>query len=119
MEKAVGICVVYANGKTYRTKPGAKLSLGGFNRQALIGDGQVNTYSEAPVPSMVSGEFTVVSSTDIQEINDLVDATIVFSTDAGPKYTIRQAFCSKPCELSAGEGALSFELQGPPGTQTS
>jgi len=119
MEKAVGIAVVYANGKTYRTKPGAKYNSGGWNRTALVGDGAVNAYSEMPVASMVSGEFTLTSSVDIEEINSIVNGTIVFSTDIGSKYTIGEAFTSKPCELTAGEGALSFEFQGKPGTQTS
>lgn len=119
MEKAVGIAIVYANGKTYRTKPGAKYNSGGFNRTLLVGDGQINSYTELPVPSMISGEFTCTSTTDIQELNDLVNATIIFAADTGQKYTVAEAVCSKPVELTAGEGALAFEFQGKPGTQTS
>lgn len=118
MEKAVGNATIYANSKTYRTKPGAKLMLGGYSRNALVGDQAVTSYSEMPVPASVTGEFTCTSTTDISEINDIVNGTIVFATDVGTKYTIRSAFCSKPCELSAGEGALSFEFMGPPGIQT-
>lgn len=118
MEKVVGIAVIYVNSKTYKSKPGAKYNPGGYNRTPLVGDGAVNGYSEMPTPAMVSGEFTCTSGTDIDELNNVVNGTIVYSTDVGTKYTIRQAFCSKPCELTAGEGALNFEFQGPPGTQT-
>lgn len=118
-EKATGFATVYANGKTYRTKAGAKLMTGGYNRTVLVGDGSVNSYSETPVPSMMSGEFTHTSTVDIAEINAIVNGTIIFSCDNGVKFTMRDAACTKPCELTAGEGALSFEFQGPPITQTS
>lgn len=110
MERTVGTATVYCNGRTFYTRPGAKLTFGTPNRTPLVGDGRIATYSEMPTAATVTCEFTATSSTDIVEIGNLVGATVVYSSDIGAKWVLRDAVSQKSPELTAGEGAVAVEF---------
>lgn len=110
--KVTGTCVIRMNGKSLRSESGATMSLGGFERADRYADHGLLGYSEKPIAAMVSGNLAHTSATDLQEIMDAVDVTIIFETDTGVRYTMRNAFCTKPPELTSGEGQVSFEFKG-------
>lgn len=111
MAKVTGIVKVFVNGKLFRSKPGAKLTTGGFKRDAVVGNGGVFGYSEEPVASELDCTLAHMADTDIPELNALVDATLRFETDTGQTLLVTNAFTSEPCQLSGG-GDLTLKMMG-------
>lgn len=111
MPQVTGIVKVYINGKLHRVKEGAKLILGGKERTAVVGH-SVYGYGEKVVPG--SCEFTIAHTADLdlQELADMVGATVRFETDTGLSYLINNAFTTKPPELTGGEGDVAMEMMG-------
>ena len=111
--QVTGIVRVFLNGSLQRSKEGAKLNLGGYERTAQTGHG-VYGYSEKVVPASV--EFTIAHTVDddLEELANLTGATVRFECDSGVTYMIANAFTTKPPELTGGEGDCAIEMQGDP-----
>jgi len=116
MAQVTGIVKVYLNGSLKRSKEGAKLTFGGYERTPVVGH-SVYGYSEKAAPAMV--EFTIAhtADTDLQELADMVDATVKFETDTGLSYLVNNAFVTKPPELTGGEGDVAIEMAGDPAVE--
>lgn len=112
MAQVTGIVKVYVDGKMLRSKPGAKLKLGGMKRDAVVGH-SVYGYSEEPVASELDATLAHMSDTDVRELSDISDATLRFETDTGDIYSVANAWTSEPCELSGG-GDVSLKMMGQP-----
>lgn len=117
--KVTGTCIIRVDGKSVRSKPGAKIMFGGQERSEEVADGQIIGYFEKPVASQVTWTMAHTSDTNIDQINQMIDSTIAFETDAGPVYTIRSAFLTKPCELTGDGNGVSCEAKGQAAVQTS
>jgi hypothetical protein len=112
MAQVTGIVKLYVNGKMLRSKPGAKLKVGGMKRDAVVGH-SVYGYVEEPVASELDATLAHMSDTDARELSDLTEQTLRFETDTGQTYTVNGAWTSEPCELSGG-GDLTLKMMGPP-----
>ena len=113
MSQVTGIVQVKVDGTLLRSKEGAKLMLGGRTRTAVSGY-KLYGYSEKFEPASVEFTLAHVGGDDLVGISAKVSSTIEFITDTGDTYLIANAFCTKPAELSDGEGDVSFEFQGDP-----
>ena len=113
-EQVTGVAIVRVDGASLRSKEGAKLVFGGFERTPVYADGVLIGFSAKPTAAMVTATLAHTSSSDLAAIRDTVDATILFETDTGTTYTIRGAFCTKPPELTGGEGDVAVEYAGQP-----
>ena len=118
MSQVTGTVVVRLNGNTLRSESGAKLDLGGFERTDRYADHSLLGYSQKPIASMCSCTLAHTAQTDLQAIMDTVDATLIFETDTGKRYTIRNAFCTKPPTLTGGEGQVEVEFKGQPAVES-
>lgn len=116
MPQVTGIVKVFLNGTLQRSKEGASLSIGGFERTAQVGH-SVYGYSEKPAPSEIEFTLAHLADTDLEELRDLVDATVRFETDTGVNFTIRKAFVTAPPKVTGGEGDVEVTMQGPPAVQ--
>ncbi len=116
-KQVTGIVYVHANGRLLNSKEGAKLNLGGKERTPVVANGRVIGYSEKVVPAMVECTLPHTADEDIIALNALVDATVTFGTDTGVTFLVANAFTTKPCELTGGEGDVSLELAGDPAIQ--
>ncbi len=113
-----GTIVIKMNGKSLRCKEGAgELDFGGYEREAVIADGEVIGPTQKPAPAKVKGTFVHTNDTDMAELADARDVTILFITDTGPKYTVRNAFSTKPPVLKAG-GEIDHEFAGKPAVKS-
>lgn len=113
MAQVTGIIFAHVNGKLLRVKEGAKLNTGGKERTAQTGH-KVYGYSEKIVPAQFEGTIAHTADTDIDEMNGYVGATVTFECDSGVSYLMANAFTTKPCELTGGDGDLTLEMQGDP-----
>lgn len=113
-ERVTGTCIVRINGRSIRSKDGAKLDMGGEDRTPQYADGRLIGFSSKPRAAMVTATLAHTSSSDLAAIRDTVDATIVFESDTGVRYTVRGGFATRPPELTGGEGDVSVEFAGDP-----
>ncbi len=113
-EQVSGSVIIRVNGQSIRSKDGAKLTLGGKERTPQYADGQLIGYSEKPIAAMVTATLAHTSATDLIAIRDMVDVSGIFETDTGVRYSIRGMFCTKPPELTGGEGDVAVEFAGSP-----
>jgi hypothetical protein len=111
MAKVTGIVKVYLNGQLQRSKEGAKLVTGGFERTMVTGH-SVYGYSEKTAPSQIEFTLAHMADTDIAALNNMVDATVRFETDVGLTYLCTGMVTTKPVELTGGEGDVAVEMMG-------
>ena len=112
-QQVSGIVFVKIDGAVQRSKPGAKLMMGGVERTAIIANGKVVGFAEKGVAATVSFTLAHKGGDDLIALQDSIDSTLEFETDTGDTYVVSPAFASKPAELSDGEGDVAFEFQGP------
>jgi hypothetical protein len=111
--KLTGIVTIKVDGEIMRSKEGAKLSLGGKERTAQTGN-KVYGFTEKLVPSMCEFTLAHAGGDDLIGLQNSVDTTLEFETDTGDTYMIRDAFSTKPAELTGGEGDVAMEFSGQP-----
>lgn len=112
--QVTGTVVVRLNGASIRSESGAQLSMGGFERAPRFADHGLLGFSKKPVESTITCTLAHTAQTDLQAINETENATLIFETDTGVTYTVRNAWCSKPPELTGGEGQVAVEFKGSP-----
>lgn len=108
-----GFAIVKVNGKSPRTIK-ASLKWGGYKRTAVKADGVVIGPQKKPQECEVDCTFAHTSDFDMQILADAENVTILFQSDVGPKYTIRNAWSEDGPELDADAGEVKIKFQGPP-----
>lgn len=87
-----GRATITYNGKRLRTREGATLGLGGTTRTPeALDDGTVG-YSEATAAPELNCTVPLTQDLDIEELRNLKDANVVFESDTGKGWVIRDAF---------------------------
>jgi len=110
--QVTGIVKIDIDGKLLRSKPGAKLKVGGKKRDAVVGH-EVYGFVEEPVAAELDCTIAHMSSDDAVDMSKKTGATVRFECDTGQVYNIRNAWVSEPCEVAAG-GDMSLKMMGPP-----
>lgn len=110
--QVTGIVQIFVDGTMLRSKPGAKLKLGGMKRDAVVGH-SVYGYTEEPVPSELDATIAHMADTNVREMSDWDNVTLRFVTDSGDEYDVSGAWTSEPCELTGG-GDVSLKMMGQP-----
>lgn len=114
--KLSGRAFVRINGDLLPTLEGAKINVGGMEREEVIGP-TVLGFVEKPVAAVVECNIAHDSTTDLMALREITDATITFETDTGLTYMVAPAWITKPPELTAGGAEVALEFKGPPATQ--
>lgn len=104
-----GRAFVTVAGKRLASKEGAKLGFGNMERTADMGDAGVLGYKEKPSVPYVECTIAHNADTSLQELADIVDATVSFDTDTKRSYVLRNAWSAKVLEMDKGEVAVRFE----------
>lgn len=109
--KITGRAFITYDGKRLKTESGATLNPGGSNRSSVMGGGEVHGFQEEDVaPSMECNVFHN-KETSLRELSDITDATVLFETDTGRQYILRDAFTTEPCTLNAGDGTVPLKME--------
>lgn len=104
MAKLFGIAEIHVPGiGKLRSKPGAKVNLGGVTRKPVI-SGQVDGFVEEPVAPFIECEISMKAGTELSGFKKMTDETIQFHCDTGQKYALLHAWCENPPELKSGAG---------------
>lgn len=106
--KVTGRVFISVNGERMRSKEGAKLNIGGAEREAVVGDDSIHGYTEKLTAPSIEATFSHMADTDLKKLADLTDASVQFECDTGRVYVLRNAWNAKPPELSKGEVGVLF-----------
>lgn len=109
MTQVAGKAYITINGKRLRSKEGAKLNTGGIERDPAVSDSGVDGYTEKVATPQVDCTINYTSDISLQEIQNFKDGTLTFETDIGKIFTLKDAWCAKPPELTKGEVTLVFQ----------
>lgn len=108
MAQITGRAFIAVNGTRLRSREGAKLSFGGVERETVVGDTGVHGYTEKTVAPSVECSISHGADTNLTELRDIKDASVIFETDTGKVYTLGGAWLSNPIEMEKGEIKLTF-----------
>ncbi|NBB51504.1 phage tail protein [Rhizobium sp. CRIBSB] len=112
MAKKFGRATIRVNGKTYDTKKGSTLDPGGIKREPRPGSNTTGGFTEELVPSKIEATVLFGEGDSVTEINAITDATVLFETDTGQTYVVRQGYCAEPVTLTEGEGEAKVVFMG-------
>lgn len=111
MAQVTGIVKITVNGTLQRSKEGAKLMTGGFERTPQVGYA-VYGFAKKVVAATVEFTLAHTADSDILALNEMEDATVIFECDTGVRFRVDNAFVTKPVELTGGEGDVAVEMAG-------
>jgi hypothetical protein len=112
MSQQTGRVTIKLDGEPLRSKPGAKMQLGGVQRKYSVTDQGETIFQEELVPAEMSCTMPHLSDTDVERIRDFKNGTCQYVTDTGVTYTMAKAGYAKSGDLSNGE--LDVTFQGAP-----
>lgn len=114
MAKLLGRAWVRYDGKTLRTNEGAKIDLGGINRETVVGN-EVHGFFEKITPGKVECEIPLAKGDSPEELRDIIDAVVTFECDTGQTYIIRGAANMTPPVITGSNGgAIPIVFEGQP-----
>lgn len=108
MATVTGRVFITVAGKRLASKEGAKLMLGGVERETVLADTGVVGYQEKTVAPGVECTIAHTSDVSLKEIQDMTDVNISFDTDSGKSFALAHCWNAKMIELEKGEVKLTF-----------
>lgn len=96
------------NGQRLRSKEGAKLEMGGIEREAVISDSGVDGFMEKHSAPKVECKISLTPDIRLADLQAFKDGTLIFETDTGRVFTLTDAWNAKPPTLEKGEVSLEF-----------
>jgi len=111
--KVTGQITIKADGETLLVKSGqATFNFGGKERTMIYADNRPIGPAEKPIGATVSGTLVHVSTTELRTLSEHDNVTLTINCDTSVVYVVREAFATKPPELSGEEGDVEFEYMG-------
>lgn len=105
-----GKCIIRVDGAEIRSTDDATLNPGGNNRTAVKGAGRVYGYKEETIEPSLECSVGHAKDTDITALSAITGATIIFETDSGDKYVLRDAWAAEPASLKTSDGTCSLKF---------
>lgn len=109
MSQLTGRVFISINGQKYRSKEGASLDVGGLVREAATSDSGVDGFVEKYTQAAVDFAINHKPEISLTAIHSITDGTLLFQTDTGSVFTLREAWSATPPKLVKGEVSLRFE----------
>lgn len=97
------------NGKEYLSKRGATLNIGGKKRNPIVGSQKVHGFSEELVAPELEFSISYDSATDLVELQNDTNATILFEPDVGKKWVLIEAFMTDPPSIKESDGEVDLK----------
>jgi hypothetical protein len=108
--QCTGKAVIRVNGKELRAFDDATLDIGGVEREAVKGSGKVFGFKEATKEPSMECKIAHKQDTDLVELGAIVDATVIFESDTGDTYILRDAFVTETPKLNAQDGSVDLKF---------
>lgn len=101
--QATGRVTIDLDGTQHRSRPGARIQLGGIEREFDATDQGEVYWKEKSIPAQIQFTLVHMADSDLIALRKLVNATAKFICDSGPVYTMTGAGTAKLGDLQNGE----------------
>lgn len=115
MSKKHGQATIRINGRVFESRDQAELMVGGLKNNAdMIGD--KHFYSQTKIASNVKCTVPFTSETELKTLQEMTEAEVIFESDTGKSWIIRDAVQVAELNLQGGEGngTVDLEFSGSP-----
>lgn len=112
MSKILGRVRLRKNGKEFLSKRGMTLNVGGVKRNPVVGSNGVHGYSEEIVAPELEFTISYDSNTDLNELLNDSNSTILIEPDVGRKWTLIEAFMTEPPSIKEQDGEVDLKYSG-------
>lgn len=115
MSKIHGQATIRINGTVIESEDGASLTVGGLqNNGRMIGRKFV--HNQTTIPSGVKCKVAVGADTSLRDLQEISGAEILFESDTGRTWIIRDAAQTAALELTGGAdgGTVELDFKGNP-----
>lgn len=109
MAQVTGRVYITVKGRRLASKEGAKLKMGGVDRETVLADTGPVGFSEKTVAPGVECTIPHTADVKLQDFQDMTDVSISFDADTGRSFVLNNAWLTKALEMSKGEVALAFD----------
>ena len=110
MAQITGKAIIKVDGNQWRTTDGCKLHPGGVEREAKVGGGKVQGYSEKSKAPELDASVYHTKDTDLTATNAIKDATVLFECDTGDRYLLKSAFVTSQEALDSENGTVPVKM---------
>ena len=110
MPQITGKAIIKVDGNEWRTTDDCKLHPGGVEREAKVGGGKVHGCSEKTKAPEMDASIYHTKDTDLTAINAIKNATVIFESDTGDRYLLRNAWVGSQEALDSGNGTVSVKM---------
>lgn len=108
-----GLCYININGQRVHSQPDATLRVGGkIAKSAMSVLGFVGQYTDEIQAAQVKFKMIHTGNIDVTTMQQLREQTVVFETDSGQRYLLRNAGTVDAVELS--KNVLDVTMEGAP-----
>jgi hypothetical protein len=111
MAQYFGRATISYDGKKLDSMPKASIDLGGVVKKPVKTAFNIG-YQEELEPGVVECEVAVSKDTALDEMKQIVGATVTFQMDTGQTYMVRNAFVEGSTKLD--DGKMKLKLTGAP-----
>jgi len=108
--QCTGKALIRVNGRELRTFDEASLDPGGVKRDPVYGSGKIHGFKEETAPPQLECKIAHKADTSLTELGQIVDATVIFESDTGDTYVLRDAFVMEPAKLNAKDGSVDLKF---------
>jgi len=109
MARMTGVSYITVNGRRLRSKPGASLKPGGRIREGIAdSNGFCGNATKEIKGAEVKLTLPHAADDDVVVLQNLEDATVLFETDSGQRYLVREAGTVGEVELKGNEVELTL-----------
>jgi len=115
MAKVAGTCFFKVNGTQYSLRGNMTISLGGFEREPVVGLDQFHGIMEKPRASFIECDVTDTADLDLKVLENLENVTVTCELINGKVAILRNAYQTTALELKAEDGSLTVKFQAPEG----
>jgi hypothetical protein len=104
------MATVSIDGREVPTESNVTLDPGGVTREEKMAGKRVY-FSETTVPPILELNVLHTEDTDLIELGNITDATVLVEFDNGQDYMLSGAFSATNRKLSAGDGTIPLTLK--------
>lgn len=110
MPQVTGTAVIRVDGRELRSLQGATLNIGGFKLDPKKGGGKVHGFSEEVMEATMDCKIAHTKDLSVKGLGAIRNATVLFDTDTGVQFVLRNCNTIEPPSLDSGSGEVDLKM---------
>lgn len=111
-QRIAGIAFLKVDGDLYPLRGNFVVSPSSVVREGIAGQDYIHGFSELPRIPSISGDVSLDPRLSMDDVEQVVDATVTAELANGKTYVLREAWCTAALELQTREGQTRVTFQG-------